>query len=55
MVFQHSVLLPNKLVIENVELGLKLRGIALAERRRAEEVLSRPIEDGGRHLMTLSR
>ncbi len=55
MVFHHSVLLPNKLVIENVELGLKLRGIALAERRRAEEMLSRPIEDGGRRLITLSR
>lgn len=41
MVFQHFALLPNKSIIENTEFGLKLRGIAPAQRRqRAEEVLS---------------
>ncbi|SAL83550.1 glycine betaine/L-proline ABC transporter ATPase [Caballeronia arvi] len=41
MVFQHFALLPNRRVIENVEFGLKLRGMPAPERRRrAEEVLS---------------
>ncbi|MDB6085870.1 MAG: glycine/betaine transporter ATPase [Gammaproteobacteria bacterium] len=41
MVFQHFALLPNRSVIENAEFGLKLRGVALRERRRrAEEVLA---------------
>jgi glycine betaine/proline transport system ATP-binding protein len=40
MVFQHFALLPNRRVIENVEFGLKLRGMPAPERRkRAEEVL----------------
>ncbi|WP_322010760.1 betaine/proline/choline family ABC transporter ATP-binding protein [Paraburkholderia sp. J12] len=40
MVFQHFALLPNRRVIDNVEFGLKLRGVTPRERRRrAEEVL----------------
>jgi glycine betaine/proline transport system ATP-binding protein len=40
MVFQHFALLPNRRVIDNVEFGLKLRGVdPLQRRRRAEEVL----------------
>ncbi len=40
MVFQHFALLPNRRVIENVEFGLKLRGVPAKERRRhAQEVL----------------
>lgn len=40
MVFQHFALLPNRRVIDNVEFGLKLRGVDPQQRRRrAEEVL----------------
>jgi len=41
MVFQHFALLPNRTAIENVEFGLKLRGLPPKKRRaRAEEVLA---------------
>ena len=40
MVFQHFALLPHRRVVENVEFGLKLRGMTSSERRkRAEQVL----------------
>ncbi|GJD49350.1 Glycine betaine transport ATP-binding protein OpuAA [Methylobacterium crusticola] len=40
MVFQHFALLPNRRVIDNVEFGLKLRGVPPPQRRRrAEEML----------------
>ena len=34
MVFQHFALLPHRTVAENVEYGLKMRGLGKAERRK---------------------
>lgn len=41
MVFQHFALFPNRTVLENIEFGLKLRGVSQqARRQKSEQILS---------------